>query len=470
MTLGFHLGLRARLAIALIGIAVLTVDLSMLFSTIGLNGRVAAAARERLTGQALHIADAAAGVYSSAGAKWTGVALSTLGHVAAAGGIRIQLVDTAGKPMGTADPRLAAGVPHASAEVMVNGHVVGHLTITPLNGQLLTPEEIHLKHSLDVLHLYAGVASGVVALCLAFFLAGTLSAPLRRIRAGAERLSRGELATRVALGGDDEIRAVGLALNRLAETLQQEEALRKESVADLAHELRTPVTGILSRIEAAQDGVMVDAVANLDAMHDEATRLVRLLDDLRNLTDAERPGLLVEKRPLDLAVLAARQVELAGPAFAEKGVGLRGDLVRAFVDGDAARLAQVVANLLSNALRYTPSSGSVTVVVGTSDGSALLEVADTGIGIAAEDLPHIFTRFWRGDRSRSRETGGAGIGLAIVSELVLAHDGTVAVESVLGKGSRFVVRLPLCSRQTPEAEAPVAAEGRNRARASRPEE
>jgi two-component system sensor histidine kinase BaeS len=271
----------------------------------------------------------------------------------------------------------------------------------------------------------------------------TLSRPLRHIRAGAEAMGAGDLETRVPESGDDEIAAVAAALNRLAETLQQEEALRKESVADLAHELRTPVMGILARVEAAQDGVLEDDAANLSAMHDEALRLSRLLDDLSALAEAERPGLLLEAEPVDLAAIARAQTTAFAAAFAEKDIALETDLLPAPVNGEPKRLEQVVVNLLSNALRYTDAGGRVLVTVRPDAQTALLEVSDTGIGIAAEDLPRVFTRFWRGEKSRSRDTGGAGIGLAIVKELVKAHGGEVGVESAPGRGSLFRVTLPL---------------------------
>ena len=271
------------------------------------------------------------------------------------------------------------------------------------------------------MHLVAGAVSAVIAVLVALYLAVTLSRPLRRIRAGAEAMSAGDLDARVPESGDEEIAAVADALNRLAETLQHEEGLRKENVADLAHELRTPVMGILARVEAAQDGVLDDEAANLSAMHDEALRLTRLLDDISALAEAERPGLLLDAEPVDLAAIAGAQTAAFAGAFADKGVTLSSDLEQAVVGGDPRRLEQIVVNLLSNALRYTDAGGSVRVVVRRDGDEALLEVADTGIGIAAEDLPHVFTRFWRGEKSRSRDTGGAGIGLSIVKELVQAH-------------------------------------------------
>jgi two-component system sensor histidine kinase BaeS len=293
-------------------------------------------------------------------------------------------------------------------------------------------------------HITAGAIAVAISLLVALLLAQTMSAPLRRIRAAAERMERGELEAKVELGGDAELQAVGHALNRLAETLEQEEQLRRASVADLAHELRTPVSGLLSRIEAAQDGVLDDGEANLEAMHAEALRLKRLLDDLDKLAAAERPGLLIEKRSVDLAEVAASEVEQMTASFAKKGVGLESELSPAPIAGDPDRLAQIVANLLSNALRYTEAGGRVCLRVAAEEGQeAVLEVSDTGLGIDEEDLQQIFKRFWRADKSRSRATGGTGIGLAIVRELVSAHDGRIEVESHPGRGSRFSVSFPL---------------------------
>ncbi len=227
------------------------------------------------------------------------------------------------------------------------------MTVSRDDGRLFTEEELALRSELARTNVLAGAASLVVALAVALYLAVTLSKPLRRIRAGAEAMGAGDLEARVPESGDAEIRAVAEALNGLAETLQQEEELRKESVADLAHELRTPVMGLLARIEAAQDGVLEDEAANLAAMHDEALRLTRLLDDLSSLAEAQRPGLLLDLVDVDLAEVARAQAAAFAPRFAEKGIALEEDLAAAPVEGEPKRLEQILANLLSNALRYT---------------------------------------------------------------------------------------------------------------------
>jgi two-component system, OmpR family, sensor histidine kinase BaeS len=432
------LGLRARLAVALVAVALLAIALAALIGSLGLTPRLNEAARTRLADSATHVAEIAAAAYQASGG-WTTSAQAELRHVAALDDLHIalqfpdgQLVAIGPRPVGTT----------GRATVAVAGERVATVVVSAASGSLLTPEEQHLGHSLDQLHLIAAGVAALAALAAGLLLAQTLSRPLRRIRATAERLERGELEARVEVGAEPEMRAVGRALNRLAETLEHEEELRKESVADLAHELRTPVNGLLSRIEAAQDQVLPPE-ENLAAMHQEALRLTRLLDDLARLADAERPGLLLEKQPLDLADIAGAAAHSFAPRFAEAGIAFTVKTQSAPVSGDAGRLEQVVFNLLSNARCYTEPGGQVTLSTGRSGADAVLEVADGGIGIAPDDLRHIFTRFWRGDRSRSRATGGTGIGLAIVHELVRAHEGRIEVESAPGRGSCFRVVLPV---------------------------
>jgi len=434
-------GLRARLVVALVGVALLAADMATIYSNLQLNSHVTSAAVERLGRSATHFGEVAGVVYAD-NDGWSPDAVAELRHLAQMDGLAVALV-AGGEAILTLPPSgpLEAGASRP-APVVAGGRTIGEVTVSLEDGRLLTSEELRLRHGLNRMHLIAGGVSAVVAFAVALYLALSLSRPLRKIRAGAEAMGAGRLDARVEVSGDDEVRAVARSLNRLAETLQHEEELRKESVADLAHELRTPVNGLLGRIEAAQDGVLADKAANLAAMHDEAVRLTRLLDDLSSLAEAERPGLLLSAEPVDLAALAERQATSFAGALRDKGIAFSSELEMTIVNGDPKRLEQIVANLLSNALRYTDAGGRVTLAVRRQGGQAVLEVADTGIGIPAADLPHVFTRFWRGEKSRSRATGGAGIGLAIVRELVRAHGGRVTVESVPGEGTVFRVLVP----------------------------
>jgi len=435
-------GLRARLALALVSVAVLAVGLATLLGNVGLQPRLNEAAQARLDRSARHTAGVAAVIYRNSGG-WSVAARETLRHLARLDGLHIAVRLPDGRTFRVTPPPHGAT---ATAPVAVAGRRVGVVVVAAASGSLLTAEEKRLRHSLDRLHLAAGGAAVLAGLVIAFLLAEALSRPLRRIRRAAEKLERGDLEARVELSGDDEVRAVGRALNRLAETLEHEEELRRASVADLAHELRTPVNGLLSRIEAAQDGIL-PGPDNLAAMHEETLRLTRLLDDLARLADAERPGLLLDKQPLDLAQVARAAGESFAPRFKEAGIEFDVDVSPVWVEGDADRLQQIAANLLSNALCYTEPGGKVSLRVARSGEEALLEVADTGIGIAPDELRHVFTRFWRSDRSRSRATGGTGVGLAIVRELVRAHDGRVDVDSVVDQGSRFRVTLRAVERR-----------------------
>lgn len=437
-----RLGLRARLVIALVGVALLAADMATIYSNLSLNSRVTSAAQARLARSAMHFGGVAGVVFQDNGG-WTQVAITTLRHLAEMDDLAVSITGDAGQAVLRVPPsRPVEPGASATAPVMASGEEIAQVTVSQSSGRLLTSEEMQLRHELNRMHLIAGVSSAAVALAVALYLALTLSRPLRQIRAGAEAMEAGDLEARLTETGDDEIRAITRALNSLAGTLQHEEELRKESVADLSHELRTPVMGLLARIEAAQDGMLDDESANLAAMHDEAMRLSLLLEDLSRLADAERPGLLLKREPIDLAAVAAAQRDLFADRFADKQVALGAELRPAVVDGDRMRLEQIIVNLLSNALRYTDAGGSVQLNVRRCAGDAILEVDDTGIGIPAEDLPRVFTRFWRGEKSRSRGKGGAGIGLSIVQELVRAHGGRIAVESTPGAGSVFRVVIP----------------------------
>jgi two-component system, OmpR family, sensor histidine kinase BaeS len=435
-----RVGLRGRLALALAGVALLSVALATVLADSGLTSRLDQAARQRLRTAAGHTAQLAAGLYERQDGHWTAETMIELGHVAAVSGYRLAVYDPAGRLLGGSTVRSPAAL--ARAGVLAAGRTVGTVVLTPAQSQLLTAEDRHLQHDLNTMHLIAALIALGAGLLAAVLLAAPLARPLRQLTDAARRIERGDLDARVKPAGAPETAALGRAFNRLAETLGHEEQIRRAAAADVAHELRTPLAGIVSRIEAAQDGVLADEQANLEAIHGEALRLAQLVDDLGKLAEAEQPGLTLEKQPVDLGELAAERVAVHRERLEAKRIELEQRIEPVHVQGDPRRLAQIVDNLLSNALRYTEPGGRVCVQVAQRNGEAILEVSDSGIGIAGEELPHIFERFWRGERSRARKTGGAGIGLAIVRELVRAHDGRIDVESKPGEGSRFRVSLP----------------------------
>lgn len=329
--------------------------------------------------------------------------------------------------------------------VTVNGRRVGSIVIAPLNGELLTAADLDLRTSLDRLHVLAAVLAAGFGLIMGIIIAVPLARPLRRLTDVSLQMAKGNLSVRSKHGGGVEIEQLGSALGKLANSLEQEETARKKTIGDIAHELRTPTASIVSRIEAAQDGVLADEQRNLGALHTEALRLAGLIDDLERLAEADQPKLFVTKEPVDLAEVARSRAKVYVDFFSAKGISFKQELDSAWISGDAQRLDQIVDNLLSNALRYTPSGGSVTMRVGVKNNCADLEVIDTGIGMAPEEQKRIFERFWRGEKARELATGGAGIGLSVVHELVSVHDGHIEFDSTPGRGSIFRVILPICN-------------------------
>jgi signal transduction histidine kinase len=292
------------------------------------------------------------------------------------------------------------------------------------------------------------LAALLVAVGMSFFVARRIVRPIQTMMHASQRIAAGDYHQRLQVAGEDELSSLAIAFNRMAATLEQTEQRRLELVGDVAHELRTPLTGISNLLEGLADGVLPSEPATFWAARREVGRLQRLVQDLEELSRAEARQIPLEPRPVAVAALVQAAVARLQPQFDDKQVGLcvqipaKLPLVRA----DAARLIQVLSNLLGNALHYTPPAGQVRVRAWSADDRVNIAVQDTGIGIAAEHLPQIFERFYRVDKSRSRAGGGSGIGLTIAKHLVEAHGGRIWANSPgLGRGSTFTFTLPLAS-------------------------
>jgi two-component system sensor histidine kinase BaeS len=267
--------------------------------------------------------------------------------------------------------------------------------------------------------------------------------PLRSLRTAAETLAKGDLSARVPERGAEELASLARAFNLMAGRLEQQDQLKRDLTNDVAHELRTPITNLRCHIEAIVDGVVRVDAETIGALGADVRQLERLVEDLGLLAQADAGQLRLVPEDVDLATLTGEIVRDLAPRLAAAGITLDRDVAtdaRAFVD--RVRLRQVLANLLDNAIAYTPSGGRIVVSARANGSGTILEVRDTGDGIAPEHLPHLFDRFYRADPSRSRRTGGAGLGLAIAKNLVTASSGTIAVASEPGKGTAFTVTLP----------------------------
>jgi signal transduction histidine kinase len=329
------------------------------------------------------------------------------------------------------------------APVVVDGQTVGTLLVT--TGDLSGQSELERRflETVNRAVVWAVLLVAAASLVAATLLSRWLVAPLRQLTAAAEAMAGGDLSQRVAVRTRDEAGELARAFNRMAGDLETAETQRRQMTADIAHELRNPLSVVRGNLEAMFDGVYPVDVEHLEPIYEETVLLQRLVEDLRLLTLADAGQLELVRSDVDVERLLAGVAEGAQAIAQDKGISLQVNPTQEslVIDGDAGRLRQVLGNLLSNALRYTPAGGDVTLSAQPAGGRVRFAVTDTGPGIPAEDLPHVFDRFYRGDAARDRASGGSGLGLAIARALVEAHGGTIEVESAVDRGTTFSVEL-----------------------------
>lgn len=364
---------------------------------------------------------------------------------------RLRLADPQGNVLvDTGDPdaggRLTSAEQQAAVALQVDGRTVGYLL--PEGGLRFSQvEEEFLLSRITRAALSAGLIAGGVALLLALLLAYTLLRPVRELTQAAAHLARGDLSQRVHVRGDDELARLGHTFNHMADSLQTAERSRRAMTADIAHELRNPLAVQRANLEALQDGIYPMTPENLQPVIDQNLLLARLVDDLRTLALAESGQLVLERRPADFAGLVKRVAERFDPTARSARVEIQThvdrDIARLQPVIDPDRVEQIIANLISNAMRYTPEGGRITLVVSREGSFARLDLHDTGPGIPEEALPFIFERFYRADRSRSRQEGGSGLGLAIARQFAEAHGGRLTATNHPQGGAVFTLLLPM---------------------------
>lgn len=313
-------------------------------------------------------------------------------------------------------------------------------------GEALTAS---FRAALNQALLLGGVAAGVTALVVSAFVSGRVVGPVQRLAAASRRIAAGHYAERVPASPAapaDELDDLAASFNDMAAALEANERRRLDLIGDVAHELRTPVATLQGYLEGLLDGVVAPEPATWARLHDEAGRLRRLIDDLQELSRAEARQFSLQLEPVEPAAIVEAALGPLESAFAEKGLAVHVDVPPALprVQADRDRAVQVMTNLLTNALRYTPAPGTAEIAARPVDGAIEFSVTDTGIGVAAEHLPHLFERFYRVDRSRSRALGGSGIGLTTSRALVEAMGGHIRADSRgLGEGTTVTMALPL---------------------------
>ncbi len=333
------------------------------------------------------------------------------------------------------------------SQVKYKDEVIGGLYYYDREVETVAKARKGVKSSVTVLLLVGALLLVPVALLAAYLLSRRLTAPLKRLLPFIERLGRGELGVQAEVLTRDEYGTVAKAFNELSEKLRRGEEVRRKLVADVSHELRTPITIIRGKLDLLQQEGQAVEPETLLPLQDEFIRLTRLVDDLHQLSLAEAGQLPLEKKALNLTNLMERIVDrltLNGETKSLR-ITFNHNAEACFVMADPHRITQIFVNLIGNAIRYTPEKGTVSITIRQDREAreAEVSVTDTGPGIAPEHLPYLFNRFYRTDDARTRHRGGTGLGLAIAKELVEAHQGRILVNSTLGQGTAFIVRLPL---------------------------
>ena len=329
-------------------------------------------------------------------------------------------------------------------EVKQSNAVIGYLDVSYYSPYYLNENDFRFLDSLNRILLVVGICAAVAAAAAGAVLAKSLSVPLLKVTEMTRKISEGDYGMRLENGNrqTQELVELSSAVNHMAESLERQETLRRRLTSDVAHELRTPVANVSSQLEAMIEEVWEPTKERLQSCYDELGRISGIISDLEKLRQIEASNMVLEKEPVDLLELAQAVKTAFEPELAKKKLTCMVTGESAIISGDQKRLHQVIFNLVSNAVKYSTESGQILIDIHNLGKNVQLTVKDQGIGIAKEDIPLIFERFYRTDRSRNRKTGGAGIGLTIVKAIVLAHGGNISVESVKGCGSCFMVVLP----------------------------
>jgi two-component system sensor histidine kinase BaeS len=437
-TLGLRLAL-AFLGVALAAVALIAV-LTAVFSAADVSS-LASQQRDELAGAFAAVAGSAWEQHQG----WADADLQPLDDLAAQTGARFQVRDTTGRVVAASSGFSAATGPMSGQPVLVHGRQEG-LVVVGLTTSGLGGADAVLRTAL--LRAIAGTAglAALVALVAGLGAARRITRPVARLISVTRAMAGGDRSARVGeIKAPGELRELAVAFDQMADTLDHEDKIRRDLVASVAHELRTPVAVLQAGHEALLDGVTEPSPEELGSLRDEVLRLARMVDDLQTMAAADAAVLQLTRERHDLAAIARAAADSLARRFEAAEVTLERQLAPAPALADARWMHQVVTNLLGNALKFTPAGGTVTISTGTvsarQDGpSAVLEVTDTGIGIPADELPRVFERFWRGQAAA--QTSGSGIGLAIASELAWAHGGTLTAASEPGEGTRLTLTLP----------------------------
>lgn len=330
-----------------------------------------------------------------------------------------------------------------SYPIQLGGQQFGTLTTGYVGPYYFNDEELIFIKALNSLFLITGICSLVIAFGLGIFMSVRISKPLKKIAVKALSLSEGSYKERlIDESHTSEIGILAETINELSDALEHKDKLRRQLTQDVAHELRTPLTSVQGHMEAMLDGIWAMDKDRLNSCYEEIIRIKKLIGSIEDLSGVENENVLLHKEDFDLSKLIVRLLNNYENESLSKNIQINYAETPIVIHADQDKMSQVFNNLLSNALKYSKDQGEITIEAEKEGNEIVIHVKDTGIGIAEGDLPLIFERFYRADKSRSRQSGGIGVGLTITRAIILAHEGTIRVSSELGRGSEFIIRLP----------------------------
>lgn len=456
---GFTISFTKRVMLVSIAVSLITIISSVVVLSAVWNQHFQSYTRENVQRVADGTAAAIADGYEQSNGDWYGGALSAATSASSLYDsvyLQVRTIDgtivyddRANDVLGSVDVK-EDGSNVASAPIMVDGEKVGTVLVrVPGSETLLTKFDEDFRGKSYNAMIFAAVIALIIAMVMGAIFARTIAAPVKKITNAAKALKEGDYSARTGMTGSDEIARLGNMFDLMADSVESNRKLERRLVTDVAHELRTPLMAIQSTVEAMIDGVFKPDAERLETLNSEVQRLSRLVDALLKLSRLESRTKPIEQKKVDLTEMLSSVVQTHQAYIHDAGLNLEFEYdPHVYVFGAADLLRQATANLISNAVRYTPEGGTITIMARKGDLMGQIVVKDTGIGLTPEEAKLVFQRFWRADSGRARATGGLGIGLSVVKEIVEQHNGWVRVEGRPNEGACFTIYIPLYSENS----------------------
>jgi len=353
------------------------------------------------------------------------------------------MIESMSTHMATIYPNFNGKYEQKSYDILKNNIKVGTVTLGYYGPFFYNDQDIQFLDVLNKIFLGVAILFLIIAGVLGYVMANRISKPIKKVIDKTRQIETGDYSDRLAFTSrTKEINQLINSVNTLAETLEKQQISKKRMASDYAHEFRTPLATLQLNLEAMIDGIWEPNVQRLDSCREEILRLTRMISDIDKIVKTENNSISLEKTKFDLAKVVDQIILTFQPSIVAKNINIETQTTKCEIYADKDKIIQVIVNLLSNAIKYTDIGESIKITVNKYTNKAELIVSDSGIGIAAKDLPNIFEHMYRADRSRDRSTGGSGIGLSVVKAIVDAHGGSISTKSELSKGSEFTVSLP----------------------------